>query len=315
MKSLRSRFERFCMKNQDKGIPNLMLYIAIGSGIVCLLSMFNGGSALYSWLMFDKQAILQGQIWRLFSYVFTYAPGSSPLLILVGLYFFYMLGRRVEINMGTFRFNLFYFSGMLLMAVFAMIFCPTEPVVIGDAIYPPEVFTYSIYTDMGWYLHLSLLLTFAVTNPDAQFLVFFIIPVKAWFLGVVYLFLTITTIYNLTFPICFFPHNLFPLVALGNFLLFAGKDVVNLLPESIRPKARHPFNTAKPKRTGTIPFVPKHTQSGPVVRTNAPYTHRCTICGRTDVTDPDLEFRYCSRCNGYHCYCEDHINNHPHIEE
>ena len=46
----------------------------------------------------------------------------------------------------------------------------------------------------------------------------------------------------------------------------------------------------------------------------APHTHRCTICGRTDVSHPDLEFRYCSRCNGYHCYCQDHISNHTHIE-
>ena len=312
MKSLRSRFERFCLKNRDKGIPNLMLYIAIGSGIVYLLSMFNGGSALYSWLMFDKQAILQGQVWRLFSYVFTYAPGSQPFLVLIGLYFFYHLGRRVELSMGTFRFNLFYFSGMLLMAAFAMIFCPTEPVSIGGLLYPPEIFTYSIYSEMGLYLHLSLLLTFAVSNPDAQFLALYFIPVKAWFMGIVYLVLVGISVFNMG---GLFPHNLFPLVGLANFLLFAGRDVVNLLPESMRPKARHPFNTAKPKRTGTMPFAPRHIQSGPVVRTNAPYTHRCTICGRTDVTDPDLEFRYCSRCNGYHCYCEDHINNHPHIEE
>ena len=50
------------------------------------------------------------------------------------------------------------------------------------------------------------------------------------------------------------------------------------------------------------------------VKPKEAYTHRCTICGRTDVSHPDLEFRYCSRCNGYHCYCIDHINNHEHIQ-
>ena len=45
-----------------------------------------------------------------------------------------------------------------------------------------------------------------------------------------------------------------------------------------------------------------------------PYHHRCTVCGRTDTENPKLEFRYCSRCSGYHCYCEDHISNHAHIE-
>ena len=46
----------------------------------------------------------------------------------------------------------------------------------------------------------------------------------------------------------------------------------------------------------------------------APYTHKCTVCGRTDVSNPELEFRYCSRCRGYYCYCQDHINNHTHIQ-
>lgn len=315
MKGLRNRFERFCLKNRDKGIPNLMLYIALGSGAVYLLSMVNGGSFLYSLLLFDKSAILQGQVWRLFSYVFTYAAGADPFMMLISLYFFQLLGRRVEQIMGTFRFNLFYFSGMLMMAAFGMIFCPTEPVLIGGVLIPAELFTYSIYGQMSWYLHLSLLLSFTVTNPDAQFLVLFVIPVKAWFMGIIYVVLTAIDIFNLTFPVSYFPHNLFPLVALANFLLFAGADVINLLPETLRYKIKRKTMNTAPKRTGTIPFTPRNAQNGPVVRTAAPYTHRCTVCGRTDVSDPELEFRYCSRCKGYHCYCEDHISNHTHIEE
>ena len=45
-----------------------------------------------------------------------------------------------------------------------------------------------------------------------------------------------------------------------------------------------------------------------------PYRHKCTVCGRTDTDYPNLEFRYCSKCNGYYCYCMDHINNHVHIQ-
>ena len=43
--------------------------------------------------------------------------------------------------------------------------------------------------------------------------------------------------------------------------------------------------------------------------------HRCAVCGRTEKDDPTLEFRYCSRCAGYHCFCQDHINNHIHFTE
>lgn len=301
MKNLRSAFERFCYRHHNKGIPNLMLYICIGSGIVYLMSMINGGGILYELLRFDKALILQGQIWRLFSYVFTYAPGSS-FLALIFLYFFYSLSRGVEQSMGTFRFNLYYLSGVVLMDIFAMIFCPTTDAVISGVTVPVEYFTYGIYTNMAYYLHLSMLLTFATMSPDSQFVVFFIIPVKAWFMGLLYLVLIAIEIYNLS-PL--FPHNLFPLVALGNYLLFAGKDVLNLFPFiRYRPRKR-----PAARKTTTIPFSSKANS-----QKHVNYTHRCTVCGRTDASNPELEFRYCSRCNGYYCYCQDHINNHAHIE-
>ena len=134
MKNLSNRFNRFCLRNRDKGIPNLMLYIALGNAIVILLSLVNGGDVLYDLLCFDKAKILQGQVWRLVTYVFT--ESGSGYLELVFLYFFYMLGRFVKQSMGTFKFNLFYFSGVVLMDIFAMLFCPTEPMIIGNYLVP-----------------------------------------------------------------------------------------------------------------------------------------------------------------------------------
>ena len=304
--NLRTRFERFCFRNRDKGIPNLMLYIVIGSAIVSILSLFNGGTFLYSFLSFDKAAILRGQVWRLFTYVFTESVSSSPILALIFLYFFYNLGRHVERSIGTFKFNLFYFSGVILMDIFAMIFCPTGNVIIAGTTYPSEFFSYAIYSGMAWYLHLSLLLLFATTYPDSQFMILFIIPVKAWVMGILYLLLTAASIFNLSYPQFFFPHNLFPLVGLLNYLLFVGKDVLNLFPFISLTPRRKP---TAPKRTGPVPF--RKTSEATA---KAPYTHRCAVCGRTDLSDPELEFRYCSRCNGYFCYCQEHINNHTHVE-
>ena len=43
--------------------------------------------------------------------------------------------------------------------------------------------------------------------------------------------------------------------------------------------------------------------------------HKCAVCGRTDVTNPELQFRYCSKCAGYHCFCSDHIFNHVHFTD
>ena len=91
MKNLRSRFERFCYQNRSKGIPNLMLYIAVGSAIVYFMSMADRNDVLYYALCFDRTLILQGQVWRLFTYVFTYNAGNI-LITLVGLLCYFSLG-------------------------------------------------------------------------------------------------------------------------------------------------------------------------------------------------------------------------------
>ena len=309
LKNLRSRFERFCLRNQRKGIPNLMLYVTVGSAIVYLISQFTQSSTLYSVLEFNRSLILQGQVWRLFSYVFTGTSGNF-VLALISLYCYYSLGRAVEARWGTFRFNLFYFTGIILMDVFAMIFAsPSFMLFWSDGVpvlFPADTY----YTGMVTWLNLSLLIAFSTLYPDTHFLFFFIIPVKAWIFALIYLGLILFNVWNLSYPVFCFPHNLFPLIALANYFLFFGKDVANLIPLSWRVKARRTGGFHKPQpKTGPIPF-----HSGQKAQTQAPYHHRCTVCGRTDVSNPELEFRYCSKCNGYYCYCANHINNHVHIQ-
>ena len=187
-----------------------------------------------------------------------------------------------------------------------MIFCPIIP---GTLI----IYTNYPYSEMANYLHLSLILTFATLHPNSQFLILFIIPIKGWVLALIYLGLEVYEIFSLSYPPLYFPHNLFPLVALANYLLFMGSDLKDLIPLSWRVKASKAAKKPQQKKTGTIPF-PNSRDYNPSSTKPQNYNHRCTICGRTDTEFPDLEFRYCSRCNGYHCYCEDHISNHQHIE-
>ena len=310
-KNLRRRFERFCYQNRNKGIRDLMLYICLGSAVVSFAGMINGGAFLYSLLCFDKAAILQGQVWRLFTWLLTENLGGSMFSLLF-LYFFYRLGSAVESSIGTFKFNLFYLSGVILMDVFAMIACPTEPVVLGHMMIPAESFT-AFYGNMAYYLHLSMVLAFSTMYPDAQFLVFFVIPIKAWILAILDLVLIAVNIFNMCYPVLLFPHCLFPLIGLLNYFLFFGPDMHNLLPLTLRAKLRRKRrqkNSMSSDRPKVVPF-PGRPDSG---KTAVPYTHRCAVCGRTDSENPELEFRYCSRCRGYHCYCEDHISSHSHIE-
>ena len=311
MKGLRSRFERFCYHNRNKGIPNLMLYITVANALVYLLSMFDGSNTLYYALCFDRDLILQGQLWRLFTCVCTSVFGYSNILyVLIGLVCYFSLGRAIENSWGMFRFNLFYLTGILLMDLFALAF--------GGVTFTSNGVTYtmnpSFYADMGSYLNLSLFIAYATLYPDAHFLLLFIIPVKAWIFALFYLAITLYSVFELSFPVLCLPHNLFPLVAIGNYFLFFGKEVLNVIPLSWQVNFRRLFKKKPLKKTGTIPFHSAGSYRASTASVKAPYTHRCTVCGRTDVSNPELEFRYCSRCQGYHCYCQDHISNHPHIE-
>ena len=292
MKNLRRRFERFCFKNRDKGIPNLMLYLSLGSAVVYLMSAINGSNLLYYWLCFDRDLILQGQIWRLISYPLTYGMGNpNILLVAIGMLCYYSLGKAMENLWGTLRFNLFYLTGVVLMDVFCMIF--------GG------------YADVT-YLNMSLFLGYATLYPNAQFLLLFIIPVKAWIFALVDIAITLYDVISMT-AYGWFPYSLFPLVAIANYFLFFGKDVANVIPMSWRMNAGRLLRK-KPKKAKVVPFPSAGSYDATVAKPKDLYTHRCSVCGRTDVSNPELEFRYCSRCNGYHCYCEEHIGNHTHVE-
>ncbi len=301
MKNLRSRFERFCFRHRNWGIPNLMLYLSVGSALVYLFTMVTQNTVLYDYLRFDYALILKGQVWRLFSYAITF-NGGNILVTLIGLVCYYSLGRAMENIWGTFRFNLFYLSGILLMDLYAMI--------VGSLMGDYVAAVLSGFVSIS-YLNMSLFLAYATLYPDAHFLLFYIIPVKAWIFALVDLAIVIYELFAYPFPL-----NLFSVVALMNYFLFFGKDVLNVIPVSWRVNARRLFKK-KPKaaqKTGTIPFPTAGSYQASTATVKAPYTHKCTICGRTDISHPELEFRYCSRCKGYHCYCEDHISNHTHVE-
>jgi hypothetical protein len=157
-------------------------------------------------------------------------------------------------------------------------------------------------------LNLSLLLAFATLHPENRVLLFYIIPIKIKYLAWFYFGLTI---YELIFyP---FPYNLFSVFALLNYFLFFGSDVLRVLPDFLQPKGRgaKSFGDFGQRKQKPNPNWANNYRSK---TGEQPYRHKCTVCGKTDTANPDLEFRYCSRCNGYYCYCIDHINNHAHIQ-
>lgn len=312
----RQRFERFCFKHQKKGIPNLMLYISLGSALVYLFTIISGNKLVYEWLCFDFDLILRGQVWRLFTFVLT--PNAASILLFgptfsigdllltaISLFCFFSLGRAMENVWGTLRFNLYYLTGVLMMDVYGMIL----GFLLGE-----NAILLTFYMDIS-HVNMSLFLGYATLYPDAYFLLLHIIPVKAWIFALIDLIIVAVNVITLPFPV-----NMLPLIALANYFLFFGKDVIHILPPSWRANASRLFRKKKKDASGkpkgkTIPFPTAGSYQATVATVKAPYTHKCTVCGRTDVSDPDLEFRYCSRCTGYHCYCQDHISDHEHITQ
>ena len=295
LKELRRKWETFLYHNRDRGIHNLMLYIAIGNLIVYFITIIDPSQSVYRWLYFDRDAILHGQLWRLFSYVFTYLNDYgvvNTLLSFVMLFCYYQIGKMLEQSWGVLRFNLYYLCGVIFMD-------------IGGLLLGGNASTY--------YLNLTLFLAVATLLPELRFLLFFMIPVKAKYLAWVYFGLTfynlirgvITMIRGLSSGYVYLAW-LFPIIALANYFLFFGGSIRNLLPDSLRYR-KVKTKTEKPNPNWAANYRNKAGET--------PYRHKCEVCGRTDTQYPNLEFRYCSRCAGYHCYCLDHINNHVHITE
>lgn len=143
-------------------IPNLMLYIVIGSLVVFVFDYLFPELQVSSYLEFELSAIMQGQVWRVVSFLI--CPFSSnPIFMLISCYFYWMIGSQLEQVWGGFRFNVFYFTGALATMIVGLI--------SGFA--------------TSYYLNLSLFLAFAMLFPNERLLIFYVIPVKAkwiaWF--------------------------------------------------------------------------------------------------------------------------------------
>jgi len=270
-----------------------MKYIVIGNVLVFILDMFGVGGvyAASNLLSFSSSAILHGQVWRLVTFVFVpYVSGrtvSGFFWLAVMLYFYYFIGTTLEREWGTAKFTVFYVFGIILNILVGFL--------VGAA-------------TMN-YVNLSMFFAFATLFPDMQVLLFFILPVKVkWLAWVDAAFFAYSIVRLLVagHPL----YALLPVVAILNYLLFFASDIGDTLSYWKRRVGNSAGRSSGPK---VVNFKNAKTKA----RTKAAkenYLHKCAVCGKTDVSDPDMEFRYCSRCNGYYCYCADHINSHVHIQ-
>jgi hypothetical protein len=251
-------------------IRNLMTYIVMLNAVAFVLIYLDiyvlQTGILYPKMVLIPELVLKGEIWRLVTFL-AIPPSTSLMWVFFTLYFYYMVGGALESEWGTFKFNAYYFLGILATIAVSFIF--------NIAVTPI-------------YINLSLFLAFARIYPNYELLIFFVLPVKVKYLALIdWAFIAFTILTGSM------SSKLTAIISIINFFIFFGPDI---------------FSGAKGNRQ-----VHQNRQR---FRREIPkdFTyHRCTVCGKTEKDDPNLEFRYCDKCEGDYEYCMEHVKNHEHV--
>ncbi len=284
------------MKFGRYAIRNLTIYI-IGLYIVgYILQLAPASVNITRFLTLNPYLILHGQVWRLISWVLI-PPGAASIWLIITLYFYYFIGTTMERTIGTFRYNVFIFGGMIAVILSAFVSYIIYYFMTGgdDAALAAAMTIFSgVFST--YYIQEAVFLSFALSYPDLQLLLMFIIPIKVKYLGIFYAIILgyeaiFTGLVQGYYPLFFV--ILFQFINLFIFYLQTGK-LSHLRPKEVKRRA----DFQKSAR-----MMPKG-----VTR------HKCAVCGRTETSNPELEFRFCSKCNGNYEYCQDHLFTHQHVE-
>ena len=243
-------------------IPHLTEILIFGQAVVWL-------AATAGWLTLQNIVLVPGLVqsgeWRRLLTFLLIPPSMNPIWLLVGLMFFYFIGKALETQWGEFRYTLFIFAGYAATVASSFLF-PRYPV-----------------TNM--FIGTSIFLAFAILYPEMEVQLFFILPVKMKWLAAFSCVIYVWQILTGTWPI-----RVQILASLFNLALFFGADFVRLLQRG----GRQAVLSTKEAVIEIAPF------------------HVCVVCGKTDRTHPQENFRYCSQCGGSKGYCSEHIRAHAH---
>lgn len=284
-------------KLEKYAIPNLTLYLIICYGIGYLMQYLV--PAGYQYLMLDPFLVLKGQVWRLVTWILIPPDSSNIFFVLITLYLYYSLGGLLERIWGTYKYNVYLFSGLLFTILGAFVLCGYS-VLMGAQ---PTMYTGLYLLNNGstvyfgqfstYYINMSIFLACAASIPDVQVLLMFLFPIKVKWLGIVYgIILLVNCIQGgiATWIVVIF--------SLLNFLVFF-----------LRSKGKMHLSVGQIKRQQE--FHQKMRSAG---QTKGITRHKCAICGRTELDGDDLEFRFCSKCNGNYEYCQYHLFTHEHVK-
>lgn len=289
-----SKFEK---KFGKYAIRNISLVLILFYGCGYLITWINAD--FLNFLTLNPHAILfKGQIWRLITWLII-PPGRFDIFTIFMLFFYYSIGNTLENTWGTYRYNLYLFLGMIFTALgafalmgYVYLFQREILVAYGAANYFADIAAmFSTY-----YVNMSIFLAFAATFPNMQVLLFFFIPVKVKILGIIYgVLLVYDFIAGYTDKYATTANRFVIGASLLNFIVFflTSRNMIHMSPKQVKRRQE---------------FKREVRQSAKITR------HKCAICGRTEETNPELEFRFCSKCDGNYEYCQDHLFTHTHVK-
>jgi hypothetical protein len=261
-------------------IRNLTMYLLAGYAIGYLLSFTM--PQLLTYFTLEPALILKGQVWRLLSWVII-PPNDNIFFVIFMMLLYYSLGNTLESYWGAFRYNVYIFSGILFTVIGAFIVNGLIGGITGFG---------SLYST--YYINMSIFLACASIMPDYQLLLYGIIPIKMKWLAVLDVVLLAVDAVQGGLII-----RIVIIASLLNFIIFFFCNR-NL-------RGHSPKQAARRKKFQKQISRPQNQYVGGA-------KHRCAVCGRTELDNPTLEFRYCSKCNGNYEYCQDHLFTHEHVK-
>lgn len=270
-------------------IHNLSTILILCYVIGYMIRMIN--PAFSEYLTLNPYLILEGQIWRLVTWVLNPPLVGGIFSTVIMLYFYWSIGTTLERTWGAYRYNVYIFSGIFFTIIGSFIVLAYTYLAGG---FPSSGSAYVFFAEAAkyfstYYINMSVFLAFAATFPEAQVLLMFIIPIKVKWMGIVYAVMILWDFVqcgNLSIRIAI----IFSLLNFGVFFVTSRKRILS--PKQIKKQ---------------------QTYKREVHRAPAVTKHKCAICGRTNESNPELDFRFCSKCNGNYEYCQDHLFTHKHV--
>lgn len=300
-------------------IKNLSRYLigAYAIGYILYFMSYATGKNILGYLTLEPYFILRGQIWRLITWVlipYNSLSGLGLIFAIIMMVLYYQLGTILERTWGTFRFNVYIFGGIILTIIGAFIL---HAIYVG--IYGPGYVLF-VGTIGGMFstsfINQSIFLAFAICYPNMEVMLYFILPIKMKWMAIFYGVLLVVDLLVSTWAgkIAIFASVL-------NFLIFffTNRQVRDNLrrfhPKEVQRRQAYRAATGSGTRTQTgYGAGGGHMRGAAHAQRNTGVAkHKCAVCGRTELDDPTLEFRFCSKCEGNYEYCQDHLFTHQHV--